>query len=190
MEHHWCSTIPITGSLVPRGHLFPPPLSTSCKLSNNTSFAIRQMHNCRGCTCNQVFLVKNSKSSPTSKHIQHSSCPESGLHLCFPSSRLSRHTLQTSQWNDLSLWILFKTKKKDSERLIDFLHLYVNETLTEPLNPYVSKSSLIFLLKRRINFQCHHIKFARPCPYYAPYSVKSYLDLVFWNVHPEDCSFK
>ena len=97
VEHHWCSTISTKQDLVPRGHLFPPPLSTSCKLSNNTSFAIRQMQNCRGCICNQVFLVKNSKSSPTSKHIQHSSCPESGLHLCFPSSRLSRHTLQTSQ---------------------------------------------------------------------------------------------
>ena len=192
VEHHWCSTISTKQDLVPRGHLFPPPLSTSCKLSNNTSLTIRQeMQNCRGYTCNQVFLVKNSKSSPTSKHIQHSSCPESGLHLCFPSSRLSRHTLQTSQWNDLSLWILFKTKNiKDSERLIDFLQLYVNETLTEPLIPYVSKSSLIFLLKRSINFQCHHIKFARSCSHYAPYSVKSYLDLVFWNVHPEYCSFK
>ena len=42
----------------------------------------------------------------TSKQIQHSSCPESGLHLCFPSRRLSRQTLHTSQWNDLSLWIL------------------------------------------------------------------------------------
>ena len=135
VEHHWCSTISTKLDLVPRGHLFPPPLSTSCKLSNNTSFAIRQMHNCRGCTCNQVFLVKNSQSLLTSKHIQHSSCPESGLHLCFPSTRLSRHTLQTSQWNDLSLWILFKTKNiKDSERLIDFLQLYVNETLTELLN--------------------------------------------------------
>ena len=40
--------------------------------------------------------------------MQHSSCPESGLHLCFPSRRLSRHTLQTSQWKDLSLWILSK----------------------------------------------------------------------------------
>ena len=97
VEHHWCSTISTKLDLVPRGHLFPPPLSTSCKLSNNTSFTIRQMHNCRGCTCNQVFLVKNSQSLLTSKHIQHSSCPESGLHLCFPSTRLSRHTLQTSQ---------------------------------------------------------------------------------------------
>ena len=138
MEHHWCSTISITGSLVPRGHLFPPPLSTSCKLSNNTSFAIRQMHNCHGCTCNQVFLVKNSKSSPTSKHIQHSSCPESGLHLCFPSSRLSRHTLQTSQWNDLSLWILFKTKKKRFWKIDRF---------SSPLckwNPYRAIKSLCF----------------------------------------------
>ena len=42
----------------------------------------------------------------TSKQMQHSSCPESGLHLCFPCSRLSRQTLHTSQWKDLSLWIL------------------------------------------------------------------------------------
>ena len=47
----------------------------------------------------------------TSRHMQHSSCPESGLHLCFPSRRLSRHTLQTSQWKDLSLWILSKRLK-------------------------------------------------------------------------------
>ena len=44
----------------------------------------------------------------TSRQIQHLSCPESGLHLCFPSSRLSRQTLHTSQWNDLSSWILRK----------------------------------------------------------------------------------
>ena len=42
----------------------------------------------------------------TSKQIQHSSWPESGLHLCFPWSRLSRQTLHTSQWNDLSLCML------------------------------------------------------------------------------------
>ena len=44
-----------------------------------------------------LLIVGNSASSLTSKHTQHSSCPELGLHLCFPSSRLSRHTLQTSQ---------------------------------------------------------------------------------------------
>jgi len=48
---------------------------------------------------------------PTSKQIQHSSCPESGLHLCFPSSLLSRQTLQTSQWKDLSLYILKRKRK-------------------------------------------------------------------------------
>ena len=99
------------------------------------------------------FSLKNSQSIVTSKHIQHSSWPESGLHLCFPSSRLSRHTLQTSQWNDLSLWILFKTKNiKDSERLIHFLQLYVNETLTEPIilmfpirpNVFSCRKALIF----------------------------------------------
>ena len=42
----------------------------------------------------------------TSKQMQHSSWPESGRHLWFPSRRLSKHTLQTSQWNDLSWWIL------------------------------------------------------------------------------------
>lgn len=38
----------------------------------------------------------------SSKQIQHSSCPEFGLHLWFPSSLLSKQTLQTSQWKDLS----------------------------------------------------------------------------------------
>lgn len=42
----------------------------------------------------------------SSRQIQHSSWPESGLHLCFPCRRLSRHTLHTSQWKDLSLCIL------------------------------------------------------------------------------------
>ena len=48
----------------------------------------------------------------TSKQMQHSSCPESGRHLWLFSSRLSKHTLQTLQWNDLSLWILSEPKKK------------------------------------------------------------------------------
>ena len=46
----------------------------------------------------------------TSKQMQHSSWPESGRHLWLFSSRLSKHTLQTLQWNDLSLWILRKQK--------------------------------------------------------------------------------
>ena len=49
---------------------------------------------------------KHSRLKLTSRQIQHSSWPESGRHLWFPSSRLSKHTLQTSQWNDLSWWIL------------------------------------------------------------------------------------
>ena len=49
---------------------------------------------------------KRSRLKLTSRQIQHSSWPESGRHLWFPSSRLSKHTLHTSQWNDLSWWIL------------------------------------------------------------------------------------
>ena len=172
MEHHWCSTISTKQDLVSRGHLFPPPLSTSCKLSSNTSFAIQQMHNCRGCICNQVFLVKNRKSSPTSKHIQHSSCQ---------NITVKRFVL---------VYTIQDKKHKRFWKIDRFSSVYVKETLTEPLNPYVSNSSLLFLLQRSINFQCYHIKFARPCPYYAPDSVKSYLGLVFLNIHPDDCSFK
>ena len=50
----------------------------------------------------------------TSKQMQHSSWPESGRHLWLFSSRLSKHTLHTLQWNDLSLWILSEAKKIDS----------------------------------------------------------------------------
>ena len=88
------------------------------------------------------FSLANSHSIRTSKHIQHSSCPESGLHLCFPSSRLSRQTLQTSQWNDLSLWILFKTKNKKSVWKIDgFCSALSKWNSYRANNPYVSKSS-------------------------------------------------
>ena len=39
----------------------------------------------------------------TSKQMQHSSCPEFARQECFPSSRLSRQTLHTSQWKERSL---------------------------------------------------------------------------------------
>ena len=88
------------------------------------------------------FSLANSHSIRTSKHIQHSSCPESGLHLCFPSSRLSRQTLQTSQWNDLSLWILFKTKNKTSVWKIDgFCSALSKWNSYRANNPYVFNSS-------------------------------------------------
>ena len=48
--------------------------------------------------------------------MQHSSWPESGRHLWLFSSRLSKHTLQTLQWNDLSLWILSEQKKLTPHR--------------------------------------------------------------------------
>lgn len=54
----------------------------------------------------EAVLCQMRMKKLTSRQMQHSSCPESGLHLCFPWRRLSRHTLQTSQWNDLSRWIL------------------------------------------------------------------------------------
>ena len=63
---------------------------------------------------------KHSRLKLTSRQIQHSSWPESGRHLWFPSSRLSKHTLQTSQWNDLSWWIL--EDKKLSVDTIGQLH--------------------------------------------------------------------
>ena len=53
-------------------------------------------------------------------------------------------------------------KHKRFWKIDRFSSVYVKETLTEPLNPYVSNSSLLFLLQRSINFQCYHIKFARP----------------------------
>ena len=63
-------------------------------------------------TCDHEYVCSRHKQRDfTSRQMQHSSCPESGLHLCFPSRRLSRHTLQTSQWKDLSLWILSKHSK-------------------------------------------------------------------------------
>jgi len=61
----------------------------------------------------------------TSKQMQRSSWPESGRHLWLFSSRLSKHTLQTLQWNDLSLWIL--RKRKNWHRIEKFrIHFYHN----------------------------------------------------------------
>ena len=62
----------------------------------------------------------------TSKHMQHSSWPESGRHLWLFSSRLSKHTLQTLQWNDLSLWILSEKKKVDTASKKYRIHFYHN----------------------------------------------------------------
>ena len=63
---------------------------------------------------------KRSRLKLTSKQIQHSSWPESGRHLWLPSSTLFKHTLQTSQWNDLSWWSL--EDKKLSVDTIGQLH--------------------------------------------------------------------
>lgn len=57
---------------------------------------------CTLCEHGKIWHPLNASS----RQMQHSSWPESGLHLCFPWSRLSRQTLHTSQWNDLSLCIL------------------------------------------------------------------------------------
>lgn len=65
----------------------------------------------------------------TSRQIQHSSCPESGLHLCFPWRRLSRQTLHTSQWNDLSWWMLRKQIRNVSyQRDVDLKLTNLNMT--------------------------------------------------------------
>ena len=52
----------------------------------------------------------------TSKQMQHSSCPEFARQECFPSSRLSRQTLHTSQWKERSLKIL---KQKRAHHFAD-----------------------------------------------------------------------
>ena len=49
------------------------------------------------------YPVLMSNYVTTSKQMQHSSCPEFARQECFPSSRLSRQTLHTSQWKERSL---------------------------------------------------------------------------------------
>ena len=83
-QRHRYLTVDLFFSLPPRYLHTPRAFSRSQK----TAWPLKVMH------------------AITSKQMQHSSCPESGLHLCFPWSRLSRQTLHTSQWKDLSLWIL------------------------------------------------------------------------------------
>ena len=127
VEHHWCSIIPSKTRLSPQKSFISDSLKNFMqvyqhyKLDYSTDTQLSRIRVLKpSCHLISSFSLKNSHSIVTSKHIQHSSWPESGLHLCFPSSRLSRHTLQTSQWNDLSLWILFKTKNKKSFWKIDW----------------------------------------------------------------------
>ena len=60
----------------------------------------------------------------TSKQMQHSSCPEFGLHLWFPSSCFSRQILHTSQWKDVSLPMLKRSFWKFNDRAITSLTLF------------------------------------------------------------------
>ena len=79
----------------------------------------------------------------TSRQIQHSSWPESGRHLWLPSSRLSKHTLHTSQWNDLSWWILKKWLKKTA---ILVIHHTVTDKCFFLLNLLYNPSKVISFL--------------------------------------------
>ena len=114
----------------------PPPPSPAkrklLKFHESTTILFRRLHSFYLNLCilkwPLIFLYdkpgiainKRGRLKLTSRQIQHSSWPESGRHLWFPSSRLSKHTLQTSQWNDLSWWIL--EDKKLSVDTIGQLH--------------------------------------------------------------------
>ena len=100
----------------------PPPPSPAkkklLKFHESTTILFRRLHSFYLNLCilkwPLIFLYdkpgiainKRGRLKLTSRQIQHSSWPESGRHLWFPSRRLSKHTLHTSQWNDLSWWIL------------------------------------------------------------------------------------
>ena len=133
MEHHWCSTISTKQDLVPRGHLFPPYLSTSCKLSNNTSSLSG-----RCITVADVHVIKSSwwkivtlhlpLSIYNTRRVRNRACTYVFLQAVCPDTRCKHHSETICPCGYYSR----QKTKKASETLIDFLQFQVNETLTEP----------------------------------------------------------
>ena len=119
----WTSLLPLKSNSLKRkkshwNRIYDHPVSTS------TLFRLKLVLKKKKHLLNEELVIaiwnKRSRLKLTSKQIQHSSWPESGRHLWFPLSPMFKHTLQTSQWNDLSWWTL--EDKKLSVDTIGQLH--------------------------------------------------------------------
>ena len=123
----------------------------TCKLSNDKSLTLAR---------HAILSVLFPKQKIVSLHlplniyntrrVQNLACTYVSLQVVCPDTRCKHHSETICPCG-------YCSRQKKHKRFIDVLQFQVNETLTEPINPYVRKSTLLFLLQKNISTPSHQI---------------------------------